>query len=495
MKELCAVIDGAEKKLKAGTDETLLDVFRRYGIPVSAPCGGKGTCRKCTVIADGREVLACRTPADEVTAVSLRTEENSRLLSQTVPAREYTARKGTGAAVDLGTTSIAVKVYDLESGRELGSDARWNVQRAYGADVISRIQYTLDHADGLQHLQSILHEQIMDMVGTVSPEVQEMVIAGNTVMEHIAAGISPGTIASAPFIPETRFLEDRNDTVGGIPAYYVPCVAGYVGGDIVAGLLSIGEVTGNALFLDIGTNGEMVLIHNGGMLACAVACGPAFEGGNISCGMPGTAGAVQKAVMKDTLELDVIGSAAVKGVCGSGLIDLIAVLVEQGVIDSFGRLLPPEEAPSGWQAYLEEDENGNGRFRIAGNVWLTAGDVRQVQLAKAAAAAGIEILLDTAGLKPEEIGTVLLAGGFGCSLDPSSAEAIGMFPEGFAAKTRTVGDASLSGAAMTLLKEDSRYRLQEIVDQCRYLELSGHPAFNRIYTEHMLFGEEEELWN
>ena len=495
MKELYAVIDGREKTLKAEEGETLLDVFHRHGIAVSAPCGGKGTCRNCTVNADGREVLACRTLCADVHTVSLQTEENSRLMTQTAEIDVHDERSGAGAAVDLGTTSVAVKVYDLHSGKELGSAAQWNVQRSYGADVISRIQYTMENSDGLQQLQSILHNQIMDMVRGITDDIHEMVIAGNTVMEHIAAGIDPSPIAAAPFTPRTRFLENREDNVCGIPVHYVPCAAGYVGGDIVAGLLSIGEIAGNALFLDIGTNGEMVLIHNGEMLACAVACGPAFEGGNISCGMPGTAGAVQKAVMKDRLELEVIGDTAVKGICGSGLIDVIAVLVEQGVIDAYGRLLPPEEAPDGWQDRLEEDEHGNGRFRIADGVYLTAGDVRQVQLAKAAAAAGIRILLDTAGLKPEEIRTVFLAGGFGCSLDPVSAEKIRMFPAGFAGKTKTVGDASLSGAAMALLKEENLQRLKETALQCRYLELSGHPAFNRVYTENMLFGEEEELWN
>ena len=276
-------------------------------------------------------------------------------------------------------------------------------------------------------------------------------------------------------------------------------MAGYVGGDITAGLLASGlwERDERSLFLDIGTNGEMALGGRDGFLCCAVASGPAFEGAGISCGMTGTEGAVAHVRAENgALRLEVIGGGKARGICGSGLLDLAALLCRERVISASGLLLPPEEAPEKWKAYLGEDGDGNGIFYLTPDVYLTARDVRQLQLAKAAVAAGIRVLLKKSGVDVSELDGLCIAGGFGSFLDPKSAAEIGMLPAELADRTETLGNASLKGAGMALLDETARARLYDIQRACRYIELSGDADFNDEYPEQMAFYEEDEdEWN
>ena len=268
-------------------------------------------------------------------------------------------------------------------------------------------------------------------------------------MQHLFAGYSVRGIAAAPFRPETLFATRRDETLHGVPMRFAPCVAGYVGGDITAGLLAAGlaELPGEHLFLDIGTNGEMALGGRGGFVCCAVASGPAFEGAGITCGMPGVDGAVSRVRYDRGFLYDVIGGGEPKGLCGSGLLDLTAVLLRLGVIAPGGRLLPPEDAPESLRRCLTRDDDGNGRFHLTPEVYLTAADVRNLQLAKAAVAAGIRVLLQQRGITPEQVDGVYLAGGFGSYLDPESAMAIGMLPRACAGRLHTLGNTALAGAA------------------------------------------------
>ncbi|MBQ1356421.1 MAG: DUF4445 domain-containing protein [Solobacterium sp.] len=495
MAQVIKVISGTETgEVMAAAGDRLLAVLRQAGWRISAPCGGNGTCGKCRVrIRDEhgeRDALACRTVASGVKEITIPAETGGRIL--TVSADQLTVqpgRSGIGAAVDLGTTTIVVRTYDLSSGKELRTAGVWNAQRPYGADVITRMQYCMDHPDGLRVLQEAVMKQIRAAAGADVP----LVIAGNTVMEHIAAGLSPVSIARSPFTPLTLFADG-----GDVPGVtFMPCVAGYVGGDITAGLLAADILAGDKtrLFLDIGTNGEMALRQGDTVYCCAVASGPAFEGAGITCGMPGIAGAVARVTADDgRLHYDVIGDTEAEGICGSGLIDLLGVLLQEGIVDETGLLLAPEEVPEQWRKYMSEDDNGNGIFHLSDRVVLRPEDVRQLQLAKAAVAAGIEILLQAAGITAEDVSEVLLAGGFGNALNPVSAAAIGMIPPELQARTVCIGDAALSGAAMILLDPRRKEELETIRNRCQYLELSGHPDFNRIFTEKMLFGEEEDLW-
>ncbi len=492
--------------LEAVPGESLLDVLRRGGCKVTAPCGGNGTCGKCHVrlLEGGKErtVLACRTPAQDC-HVLLDEDKGGLICADTgMHADVSGGREGLGAAVDIGTTTVAVKLFDLSDGRSLGTKSAWNTQTPYGADVITRCQYIMEHEDGLSLLSGLIREQVFNMVDELRGErnVKELFVAGNTVMQHIFAGLSPVSLAVAPFTALSLFD-------GGVPLrerdmelFYSPCVAAYVGGDITAGLLSTGlyEKEGRFLFLDVGTNGEMALGGKDGFLCCAVASGPAFEGAGISCGMASLEGAVSRVKWKNnSLSLQVIGGGTPRGICGSGLLELLALLLEKGIVDESGWLLPPEEAPESFGQWLDEDENGNGIFYLTEDrsVYFSAADVRQLQLAKAAVAAGICVLTEAAGIRIEDVDRLYLAGGFGAHLDPQSATVIGMLPDCLRDKTVCVGNSSLAGAALALLDREKREELLKIKGKCRYLELSGNRAFNRLYPEHMMFGEEDEAWN
>ena len=451
--------------MEARAGENLLELLRRAQIPFAAPCGGRGSCGQCRVLltdsAGERDVLACQTAVTEEATVKVPTCSGGVILS--AGSGEQTlkpGRSGLGAAIDLGTTTVVLELLDLADGRSRGIRSAWNVLAPYGADVISRCQYCMEHPAGLRQLQGLLREQIRDLLRelhTDPDELRETVVAGNTVMQHLYAGLSPAGIAVAPFRPETLFLEASREP--GL--FYAPCVAGYVGGDITAGLLASGlhRKAERSLFLDIGTNGEMALGGRDGFLCCAVASGPAFEGVGIRCGMPGTAGAVSHVSWDETgLHLTVIGGAEPRGLCGSALIDLLALLCERRIISSSGRLLGPEEAPEDYEHWLGEDENGNGIFYVTEDqrLYLTAKDVRQLQLAKAAVAAGMAVLLRRAEMRIEEVDHLYLAGGFGTFMDVRSAAAIGMLPAELVRKTVMLQNSSLAGARMALLNEESR---------------------------------------
>ena len=494
------------RRVTVPEDMTLLEALRREKIHVAAPCGGHGACGKCKVtLADSRgqrRVLACRTTLHDDAVVRLPSGTGGILerygnQSFALPS----GRSGLGAAVDLGTTTVVVELYDLESGKLIGRKSAWNAQSAYGADVITRIQSTIDDPNGLELQQTLIREQLADMIRSLGAEpenVRETVIAGNTIMQHIHAGLDPRGLASAPYMPVTLFTEAKDS--GTI---YAPCAAAYVGGDIMAGLLAAGlyRKEGQHLFLDIGTNGEMALGGKDGFLCCAVASGHAFEGAGIACGMAGTDGAVSRVWWDgQSPVLETIGNAAPRGICGSGLIDLLALLVGRRLIGPTGRLLPPGEAPQGFEKWLEEDENGNGIFYIdrENDLYLSASDVRQLQLAKAAVAAGVAVLLQTAGISEDEVDSVVLAGGFGSCLEPQSAAVIGMLPVSLAQKARALGNCSLAGAREALLDLDRRRELYEIQRNCSYLDLSGNALFMREYPEQMFFydnEEDEDEWN
>ena len=489
--------NGVTRTLSVPADETLLSALRRAGYSIPAACGGKGRCGKCRVPVNGVPRLACRVyPADGDT-VTLPESAGGAILTRTLPPSAcQPGRTGCAAAVDLGTTTVVARLYDLASGAELATESGWNAQASYGADVISRIQYTLEQPGGLQELSQRSREQVWALIervlarcGREADTLREITLAGNTVMQHLFAGYSVRGIAAAPFQPETLFDAPEAGSLHGVPVHFAPCVAGYVGGDITAGLLAAGlaELPGEHLFLDIGTNGEMALGGRGGFTCCAVASGPAFEGAGISCGMPGVDGAVSRVRYDRGFVYDVIGGGVPKGLCGSGLLDLTAVLLRLGAIAPGGRLLPPEQAPAALRRHLTHDADGNGCFHLTPEISLTAADVRNLQLAKAAVAAGIRVLLQQRGLTPEQLDGVYLAGGFGSYLDPESAAAIGMLPRACAGKLHTLGNTALAGAAVLTLDGAQWQRIRSISRACSYLELSGRADFAAAFTENLSF--------
>ena len=249
----------------------------------------------------------------------------------------------------------------------------------------------------------------------------------------------------------------------------------------------LNQKAGRSLLLDVGTNGEMVLGGKDGFRCCAVASGPAFEGAGISCGMAAIDGAISHVRYNGGFLFDIIGAQTANGLCGSGLIDLVAVLTEQGCIDEGGRLLPPEDAPEKMRRYLSRDENGNGIFRLTGDICLTAQDVRNLQLAKAAVAAGIRVLLDNAGIDGSDLDAVYLAGGFGSYVDTASAMRIGMLPRISPEKLHNIGNTALAGASMTAIDPKRIENMRNIARNCDYIELSGRSDFAEAFTQNMSF--------
>jgi len=498
-------------EIESRPGDTLLDVLRRAGADISAPCGGKGICGKCLVTLlepDGSrdQVYACKFPVLRDLHVILDGHSGGDILTDGSGVLTAEGRLGYGAAVDLGTTTVALKLFDLSDGRELAAVSGWNRQAPYGADVLTRCQYCMEHEDALENLCTLVNAQLWNLLAQACEissvnisDIKEIYLAGNTVMEHILFGISPASIAVAPFTPVTLFDRGEHLSLNGPPLFPAPCVAGYVGGDITAGLLACGlhEKESLSLFLDIGTNGEMALGDKNGFLCCAVASGPAFEGAGISCGMASTPGAVSHVRWGEGVPvLEVVGGGTPKGICGSGLLDLLAMLLELGIVDESGWLQPPEELDADFSPWLEADEDGNGIFYLTTDksIYFTARDVRALQLAKAAVAAGIDLLMETAGVDFSQISALYLAGGFGSHMAPESAAAIGMLPDALREKIVCVGNSSLTGASMALLDTKKRLELLDIQKSCRYLELSGDPAFSALFPEHMSFDEEDSPW-
>ena len=498
--------NGAVRAVSAIEGESILSALQKAGLSApDAPCGGNGTCKKCLVYVEGLgEVLSCQTLVTGDMTVTV-----PQLNTGVVVAREgaeidfpITPRPGLGLAVDIGTTTVVAHLYDLQTGERLGTRSGMNCQRPYGADVISRIGYTMNNSDGLERLSRVIREQVAghltDLCAVADrgeDEVKQVAVAANTVMEHLYDGLDPASIAAAPFTPLSLFGDERGGAAVGLSetcaVYLAPALAGYVGGDITAGMLACGASKAEkpVLFLDVGTNGEMALgSADEGFLCCATAAGPAFEGAAISQGMAAGDGAISAVAWDGTsLQLTVLGGGEAAGICGSGLVDALAVMLELGAVDETGRLLPPDEAPDEVLPYLTEDEEENVSFRLTDTVSITAADVRQLQLAKAAIAAGIQTLLAEAGLSEDGVDTLYLAGGFGNYIRKESAAAIGLLPASMLERIVGVGNAAGQGAAAVLRSEQARAELDRLPQSCRYLELSGHKKFNEFYIECMMF--------
>ncbi len=390
-----------------------------------------------------------------------------------IPSFELDPPAGRGAglyglAVDIGTTTVVASLFELSTGRQTGCAAAPNAQRRFGADVISRLKYCADH--GHAELTQAIRGQLASMEeellkGAGGGEIAGRVIAGNTIMQHLHAGLDPTGMAAVPFVPASLF----GRTVGGV--YYCPCVSAYVGGDITAGLLAA-ERNGfskERFYLDIGTNGEMAFHAGNRILAAAAAAGPAFEGGEISCGMPASPGAVDHVFLDaGKLSYTVVPSPdgevpVPAGICGTGLVDLLACLLRLGAVDSSGYMGKP--------------------FELCDGVELLPGDVRRLQLAKGAMAAGAKTLLSAAGRRMA--GTVHLAGGFASYMRIISACDIGLLPR----ETEVVseGHGAGVGACLALLSGRERQRLEEIASICEHVELSADPGFSGLFMEEMLF--------
>jgi uncharacterized 2Fe-2S/4Fe-4S cluster protein (DUF4445 family) len=420
-----------------------------------------------------------------------------------------------GVAFDIGTTTMVGELLSLRDGRELGVVSRMNPQVSFGDDVLSRIKHAATCAGCLDEMRLAVVRELAGMIDALCAEariarenIYEAAFAGNTTMEHILCGVNPAQLGELPFVPaHARGLLVPAVELGipihhGALAYVFPIIGGFVGGDTVAGMLAtrMDRIEGPALMVDIGTNGEIVLAHNGEFLAASTAAGPAFEGARIECGMRGTHGAIEKVVFDGDVRVEVIGNGAPAGICGSGLIDLVAELLTRGIVSPEGQLLSKHELPQGLAPAIakrvQANKDGDNCFVVAGSapgrakpaVFLTQRDIREVQLGSGAIRAGISILLRKAGIGVSDLKTVLIAGGFGNFIRRSSAQRIGLLPAGiYHQRIRYVGNTSLAGAKVALLSTEARRQGEELARRVKHVDLSTAEGFHEDFAEAMLF--------
>jgi uncharacterized 2Fe-2S/4Fe-4S cluster protein (DUF4445 family) len=507
----------------AGT--RLIDVLREHETAIISVCGGRGICKKC-LVSVGKQglVLACRYILEhdiEVT-VPLPAAKGTRILESDGGAvkpvvcdsgitmtsdggRVAVCFKGGiiayhenaageppaphGVAVDIGTTTVVVYLEDLADGRTVGIESFVNPQAFAGSDVVSRIHFVMEHGTGLEELQRSIVSAINHAVGkacdagNIDPgTIYKMTAVGNPTMLHLLLGVDPSTLAFAPYIPV--FTEAKTQTASvlglainpGAAVMALPSVSGYVGADVVAGIAStpMMETETFSLYIDIGTNGEMALGNRDIIFCCASAAGPAFEGARIGCGVGGVEGAI---CSYENGTYTTIGGQPPVGICGSGIVDIIACFLERGIIGAGGFMES--------DAVIERGENTG--LLHSRDIVLTPADVREVQLAKAAIASGIKILIKQSGVRVDAVEHVYLAGAFGNFMNVANAARIGMIPPELAPRVVCVGNAAGTGARLALRSQEFERSLKKIVAISRYIELSGRSDFNDMFVEEMGF--------
>lgn len=400
-----------------------------------------------------------------------------------------------GLIVDIGTTTVAVLLINTKTKQIVSALGRQNAQAPYGADVISRIHQEMEwHNNGRQGknpLQQAICSQINSMLKQLLADnslqdVDFICFTGNTTMMHMLAGVSCEFISKAPFIPvfmqekrvHAREFAIESDAV----CYMMPSISSYVGADIAASLLAAGAHHPQKPFvlIDLGTNAEIVLSWDNKFLSCSAAAGPCFEGATLSCGMAGQRGAIDKIIPEnDGFKVSVIGNAPAQGICGSGVLDALAFLLDKAVVDETGRM-DDENVP--FAMHIKDD-----CFYLTDSVFLSQKDVREVQLAKAAVRAGIDVLLMEAGLTFDDISTLYLAGGFGSALRKESATRIGLIPEQLKDKVHVLGNGASFGALRYMTEKGAKESVGSIIEKMRYIELSSHAGFSDSYVENMIF--------
>jgi len=523
-------------KLPAKPGENLMELARNNGIEIDAPCNGSGTCGKCRIrlISGSCEVtksprlseadyndgwrLACQSVVNSdaifwvpASAAAFKNDIQTADLSSEAELKKYenaleaifdtgisrgVSETGYGVAIDIGTTTVTAAMLDLASGKVVAKASLGNGQIRYGADVINRI-IAQSKEEGVNKLRSAVREEtVVPIMNTmiksagISPDdITRVVIAGNTTMEHLFVGANAESIRLEPYVPEFLELHGKNAAECGLPAnaeapvIFAPNVGSWVGGDITAGVLDtlLWNKDEMSLFIDLGTNGELVFGNSEYMLTCACSAGPAFEGGEITCGMRATKGAVDSIVidsetMKPTVTL--IGETdKVAGLCGSGLIDTIAELFRCGIIDARGkfsregrRVKKGEHQSSYIIAFA--DESATGR-----DVDLTEGDIDNFIRAKAAIFSAVRTMLNGVDMTIDDIDNVMIAGGIGSGINMENAMRIGMLPKQPIEKYSYIGNSSLTGACAMLLSDEATEKVFELGRNTTYMELSTEPGY------------------
>ncbi len=512
-------------EINLASGSSLLSGLLSAGFAVISPCGGNGTCGKCTVyVKDYGHVSSCLYLVEmDIEVILPEPGQSQILMAQYKHTRQLAFDPGQlalrssypmGIAIDLGTTTIVFYLINLITSALIETRGVVNPLGKYGADVISRINYCIQHSEGLSRMQSELMNALQEQIDLFAhnnffqdSEIVKITVAGNTTMLHLFAGEDPSSLAFVPF--KAKFLDQQN-----IPARklglrchpeaevkLLPSISAYIGADIVAGLASLSpdpKIT-NALFLDIGTNGEIALLAGEQIYCCATAAGPAFEGANISCGMAAVQGAIsafgipgnKQQSEKQKLEeknldgqeekgfpwknsgfIKTIADAPPRGICGSGLIDIVAFLAEKNIVDAKGLM------EQDFIVYSNEDTSDS-------MISINQQDIREVQLAKSAIYSGLKILTKKAGLSFDEIDVLYLAGGFGNYINTQSALRIGLLPGELSEKIIPVGNASGTGAILALKSNRFEKILEEYKSRAQFVELADEEDFMMEFAMNM----------
>lgn len=532
--EKCVVIFlpvGVTAVVPRGT--LLSDAAASVNVAIGRHCGGAGVCGKCRVRTErGKDPLSALNETErkilsdqdrndgirlsccaaverdgEVTVIDGVESAGHSILegfSESIAGWAPCA-EGYGVSVDIGTTTVVCYLLDLDSRREAGRISFLNPQVVFGDDVISRIAYASSAAEALEKIRRTLTDEMDEKIGLLAEregiekeKISEITVAGNTVMEHIFAGVSPESIGRSPYRPQFLSLPPFRASEAGINIAknglikLLPNVAGYVGADIAAGVAALGidETEGIKMLVDIGTNNEIVIGGAKGLYCCATAAGPAFEGARIQYGMRASTGAIDRLFIEEgELRYSTIGGAKPIGLCGSGLIDAVALALREGLINSGGRFIKPEScADPRFRERLGRNDKGMTQLLLTDGdnpVCLTQKDIREVQLAAGAVKVGIGVMLEEAGISADELSEVCLAGAFGNNINMESAAAIGLIPDIDRNKIRSVKNSSGLGASLALASADFYERTKRTAEKMRYIELSSLPDFQERFVSAM----------
>lgn len=487
MNRRCTIyVTNNNKKILCLKGDNLKDVLQAEGYLLPAFCGGRGICGKCEVYIDEKgKQLACRVNVQTDMTVTLMNVEKEDAEYAIVGHMESNLSETSGKykiAIDIGTTTLAFSMLDAKSGDVCAVHTALNSQRIYGADVINRIQASVDGRG--RELQTCIENDIAEGIQTLlqkgsveADEIEKIAIVGNTVMLHLLRGYSCKGLCRYPFEPKTLGIEKL--TQGEFRSVTIlPGITAFVGADITAGVYACDmQKDTNGILIDMGTNGEIVLKAGGHYYVTSVAAGPAFEGGNILWGMGSVAGAIAGAAMDKEIKIKTIGDMPPIGICGTGLVEIVAELLEYGIVDETGKL-SDEYFEKGYSVAKTED----GR-----DIVLTQKDIRQFQMTKAALSTGIEILLERAGIEVEDVDRVYLAGGFGCYLNIEKAAKTGLIPWELQGKTLAIGNTALLGAEKFLMDNSALEKLENIIQNCTEIVLSMEPEFQEKYIENINF--------
>lgn len=478
-------------KAEFSAPQPLSQVLAQADVFLAQPCGGRGFCGKCAVSLFGESSdpnaaeercgarLACQAILVGDAEVSL---PNILPMQQIEGGSAATIHPSApmpgqfGAAIDIGTTTIALLLYNLSSGQCIGASSMHNPQTSVSADVIGRISAALHgEADKLRsHVESAIQTLLVTACTQASIQLNEitsLVVTGNTTMLYLLTGRAPYSISRAPFGADHLFGEEVR--ILSRNAYLPACLHAFVGADITCGLLASGmtQCAETALLCDVGTNGELALWHHGRLYIASTAAGPAFEGAGISCGCASIPGAIDKVdLVNGSLLCHTISECKAVGICGSGLLDAVSAALDLGLADESG--------------YIEDEI-----IPLRDGIELLQNDIRSVQLAKAATFAGIMSLLDAANCSVNDVQRLYLAGGFGSHLNIRSAVRIGLIPAGLADKASVIGNAALDGAALLLMDTAARRQIEALHSCATHIRLDGNPAFADRYIEAMMFVE------